>query len=145
MPKIIVSYRRQDSAATAGRIYDHLVNHFGEGAIFMDVDAIPFGTEFRTHIQAELLASDILLAVIGPNWFARSPDGRNRIDDEADPVRVEVETALRNGITIVPILIDDTPMPGASQLPEALREFAFLNAAPIGPCRASIRRVRHSH
>ena len=131
MPKIVVSYRRSDSAATAGRIYDHLLNQFGAGHVFMDVDAIPFGTDFRTHIRSELLLSDILLAVIGPNWLGPTRDGWRRIDDEADPVRVEVETALRHGIAIVPVLIDGTAMPGANQLPEALKDLAFLNAAPV--------------
>lgn len=131
MPKIIVSYRRSDSSASAGRVYDHLLSHFGEGSVFMDVDAIPFGTDFRTHIRSELLLSDILLAVIGPRWLGPGPDGRNRIDDEADPVRVEVETALRHGLTIVPVLIDGAGMPGAGQLPEPIRALAFLNAAPV--------------
>jgi predicted enzyme related to lactoylglutathione lyase len=131
VPKIVVSYRRSDSSGQAGRIYDHLLSHFGEGAVFMDVDAIPFGTDFRTHIRSELLLSDILLAVIGPRWLGTGADGSRRIDDEADPVRVEVETALKHGIAIVPVLIDGTPMPGASKLPEALKELAFLNAAPV--------------
>lgn len=131
MPKILVSYRRQDSSATAGRIYDHLVEHFGQDSVFMDVDAIPFGSDFRTHIRSELLKSDILLAVIGPNWLGRRPDDTHRIDDTADPVRVEVETALKHGIMIVPILVDGTPMPGTLQLPEPLRDLAFLNAAPV--------------
>lgn len=131
MPKIIVSYRRSDSSATAGRIYDRLLTYFGEGSVFMDIDAIPFGTDFRTHIRSELLLSDILLAVIGPHWLGQGTDGTNRIDDEADPVRVEVETALRHGITIVPVLIDGTTMPAAGQLPEPLKDLAFLNAAPV--------------
>ena len=129
--KIIVSYRRSDSSATAGRIYDRLVSQFGQGSVFMDVDAIPFGTDFRSHIKSALLGSDIVLAIIGPNWLGPLSDGTRRIDDEADPVRVEVETALANGITVVPVLIDGTPMPGSNQLPEPLKPLAFLNAAPV--------------
>ncbi len=131
MPKIVVSYRRSDSSATAGRIYDHLLSHFGAGSVFMDVDHIPFGTDFRTHIQSEMLRSDVLVAIIGPRWLGAGPDGQTRIADEADPVRVEVETALRHGITIVPVLVDATPMPTAAQLPEGLKALAFVNAAPV--------------
>lgn len=131
MPKLIVSYRRSDSAASAGRIVDHLVAHFGQNSVFLDVENIPFGTDFRTHIRNELLHSDVLLAVIGPRWSGAGPDGRTRLDDESDPVRVEIQTALRSGITIVPLLIDDATMPTANQLPEALRDLAFLNAAPV--------------
>ena len=129
--KILVSYRRSDSSATAGRIYDHLVHRFGQNSVFMDVDAIPFGTDFRSHIKDALLDGDILLAIIGPNWLGVSPDGSRRVDDEADPVRVEVQTALANGVKVVPILVDGAPMPGAGQLPEPLKDLAFLNAAPV--------------
>ena len=49
MSKIFLSYRRQDSAGIAGRIYDRLRAHFGDDAIFMDIDNIPFGVDFRVH------------------------------------------------------------------------------------------------
>ena len=64
----------------------------------MDIDNIPFGTDFRHHIKGVLLEGDIVLAVIGPRWLGPSAEGRNRILDEADPVRVEVESALAGGI-----------------------------------------------
>ena len=51
MPKIFLSYRRQDSVGVAGRIYDRLRAHFGDDAIFMDIDSIPFGVDFREHID----------------------------------------------------------------------------------------------
>jgi hypothetical protein len=37
--KIVISYRRDDSAATVGRIYDRLVIRFGCGVAFNDIDA----------------------------------------------------------------------------------------------------------
>jgi hypothetical protein len=51
MPKIVISYRRQDSEAIAGRIRDRLAGHYGAESIFMDIDNIPFGTDFREHIR----------------------------------------------------------------------------------------------
>ena len=131
MARIIVSYRRSDTAAIAGRIFDRLAAHYGEEQVFMDVDKIPFGTDFRKHIQEVLRAGDVLLAVIGPGWLGNSADGRSRIMDAADPVRVEVETALRQGITVIPVLVDDAAMPAAAELPESLADFAYLNAAPL--------------
>ena len=130
MSKIIVSYRRSDSAAIAGRIFDRLTSHFGEELVFMDIDKIPFGTDFRKHIQGVLEGGGILLAVVGPNWLGKTTDG-NRMKDEADPVRVEVEAALRQGMTVLPVLVDGAAMPGAADLPESMREFAFINAAPV--------------
>src|SRR5262245_17340226 len=124
MAKIVVSYRRADSAAIAGRIFDRLVSHYGEDAVFMDVDDIPFGIDFRQHIKGVLESCDVLLAVVGPRWAGLSAEGA-RIKDAADPVRVEVESALQRGLPVIPVLVDGARMPAASELPEALQPFAF--------------------
>ena len=57
MPKIIISYRRADSGVITGRIRDRLAQHYGDDAIFMDIDNIPFGMDFRKNI-AEALAKN---------------------------------------------------------------------------------------
>ena len=131
MSKIIVSYRRSDSAAITGRIFDRLVDRYGEESVFMDIDRIPFGTDFRHHIQDALRGADVLLAVIGPAWLGKTADGKSRIIDEADPVKVEIEAALKQGLTVIPVLVDNATMPGAADLPESIRDFAYINAAPI--------------
>ena len=94
MPKILISYRRSDTAGVAGRIFDRLVARFGHDSIFMDVDHIPFGIDFRDHIRETLLAGDMLLAIVGPRWLGPREGARARMHDENDPVRVEIETAL---------------------------------------------------
>jgi hypothetical protein len=66
MSQIVISYRRADSDAIAGRMRDRLANHFGENSVFMDIDSIPIGMDFRQHIQDTLARCDILIAVIGP-------------------------------------------------------------------------------
>ena len=43
--RIFISYRRIDTSYAAGRIYDRLGAHFGEDAIFMDVDTIEGGLD----------------------------------------------------------------------------------------------------
>ena len=68
MPTIAISYRRSDSSAIAGRIFDRLTAHYGEDAVFMDIDNIPFGTDFRSQIYDVLQRTDVVLAVIGANW-----------------------------------------------------------------------------
>ena len=131
MATILISYRRSDSKGISGRIFDKLSEHFGADSVFMDVDNIPFGIDFREHIADILARSDILLAIVGPDWPGRREDGTRRIDDEADLVRVEVESALQRGIPVIPVLVDRAPMPPVSDLPESLRSFAFRNAAEI--------------
>ena len=145
MSKIIISYRRADSAAISGRIFDRLAGHYGEDAVFMDVDKIPFGTDFRDHIRKVLAGGDILLAVIGPSWLGKASDGTSRIKDEADPVRVEIESALRQKTRIIPVLVDGASMPSVADLPDPLRDLAYLNAAPIDvgrDFRARLHRTR---
>ena len=84
-PKIIVSYRRTD-AAMAGRIFDRLVQRFGKKSLFIDIDNIPFGGDFRRHIDDALKSSDLLIALVGPRWAGG--EGKDaKITREADPVR----------------------------------------------------------
>jgi Polyglycine hydrolase-like, structural repeat/TIR domain len=131
MPKITISYRRADSDAIAGRIRDRLARHYGDRAVFMDIDSIPFGIDFREHIQSELANNDVLVAVIGPNWLGAGEGGRLRIAEETDPVRIEVETALARKIPVIPVLVQGAAMPRPDELPDTMKSFAFHNAAQV--------------
>jgi len=131
MPKITVSYRRDDSEAITGRIFDRLVAHYGKTAVFRDIDNIPPGVDFRKHIDEALEETDVLIVVIGRRWVGSAKPGNVRIHDEADPVRIEVETALKRNIAIIPVLVGDTRMPSSAQLPASLKEFTFRNAVRI--------------
>src|SRR5262249_28534507 len=133
MPTIVISYRRADAAGTAGRMFDRLKAHFGDGSVFMDIDRIPAGANFRQHIKGILTSSDIVLAIIGPRWMGDG--GRRRISDDGDLVRFEVETALEEGIPLIPVLVDHATMPATRDLPDSLREIADLNAAEVSPGR----------
>ncbi len=95
MPKIFISYRRDDSAAHAGRLYDRLEYHFGQGQVFMDVDAIKPGVNFIETVQQAISECDGLVAVIGSDWLqVTDASGARRLDDPADFVRLEIATAL---------------------------------------------------
>src|ERR1700733_5151454 len=145
--KIVISYRWADSDAIAGRIRDWLAGRYGDDAVFLDVDSIPFGKDIRQHIQEALAQSDVLIAVVGPQWLGEDEGGHYRISDETDPVRIEVETALQKGIPIIPLLVSNGRMPSAMHLPESLKEFAFINAAPIDSGRdfhLHIERLLHT-
>ncbi len=131
MPRIAISYRRDDSAAITGRIFDRLVAHYGGDSVFRDVDNIPLGVDFREHINTVLARTDITLVVVGKRWFGPLPRRRRRIDDPADPVRVEVETALRNGMPVVPVLVEGGAMPNVDQLPDSLKEFVYRNGLEV--------------
>jgi hypothetical protein len=132
-PRIFISYRRDDSQADTGRIYDRLVARLPPGCVFRDVDSIPAGEDFRQVLTDAVGGCDIVLVVIGPRWLtARGPNGR-RLDDPADFVRIEVEAALRLGVRVVPVLVGNAAMPGAAELPPALEQLSFRNARVVRP------------
>ncbi len=131
MSRIVISYRRADNEAIVGRIRDKLASHYGESAVFMDVDSIPFGVDFRKHIETVLHQGEVVLAVMGPNWIGPVDGGRPRIFEETDPVRIEVETALQRGIPVVPVLVNGAAMPKPADLPDAIRNLSFRNAAEV--------------
>ena len=114
----------------AGQIFDRLVQRFGKKSLFIDIDNIPFGGDFCRHIDDALKSSDLLIALVGPRWAGG--EGKDaKITREADSVRVEIETALKQNITGPPVLLDAARMPEPSELPESIREFAYRNAAEV--------------
>jgi hypothetical protein len=131
MSRIIVSYRRSDTAATAGRIFDRLVDRYGEASVFMDIDTIPLGVHYEEHIRDVLRGADVVLAVIGPSWRGQSADGSSRIMAASDPVRFEIETALQCKVPVIPVLVDGAPMPRPEEVPEPMRAFCYFNAATV--------------
>jgi TIR domain len=131
MRQIALSYRRADSAAMTGRIFDELSRHFGMNDVFMDIDAIPLGIDFRNYIDDALKQAKVVVVIVGPRWLGTKRAGQYRIMEETDPVRIEVETAMRLRIPVVPVLVDGAQMPRSADLPESLRDFSFKNAAEI--------------
>jgi hypothetical protein len=131
MPRISISYRRADSAGITGRIFDRLRLKYGSESVFIDIDSIPLGSNYKNHIDDTLRATDVLLVIIGPRWLGERPAGGARIGEVNDPVRLELEAALRYGRLIIPVLADGATMPPPDALPESLREFPYINAAAI--------------
>jgi len=133
MPRVSLSYRRTDSADITGRIFDRLAARYGKPAVFRDIDNIPVGADFRSHIAQELKKSDVLLAIIGPDWLGSSNEQTciRRIDEPHDLVRIEIETALHSSITIIPVLVRSGQMPTSSQLPVGLQPLSHRHAIQI--------------
>ena len=135
MTKIFLSYRREDSADVVGRIFDHFEHRFGRDRLFLDVDAIRFGEDFRHRIGEVLDQTAVLLAIIGDRWLDASdeaqPTGPRRLDDPNDYVRIEISSALERGITVVPVLVGKARMPHVAQLPVHLAELSYRNAAEV--------------
>lgn len=132
MSGIFISYRREDAGGSAGRIYDRLSMRFGKENVFMDVDAIEPGEDFIEAIEKRVGSCDALIAVIGPKWLnCQDEGGHRRLDDPNDFVRIEVASALKRGVRVVPALVDGAHFPRAEDLPEALAPLTRRNALEI--------------
>lgn len=133
-PMIFLSYRRDDSEHITGRIRDRLSTHFGDHAIFRDVDSIPAGMDFVRKVEETIRAARILVAIIGPHWAdATDRQGRRRLEQIEDPVRFELETAVAVGLPLVPVLVNNARMPEREALPESLAGLPTINAVIIPP------------
>ena len=131
MAKIAISYRRSDSQDITGRIFDRLAQQYGKDTVFRDIDSIRPGIDFRTQIADALTATDVLLVIVGPRWLGRGEGVDSRMDNESDPVRVEVEMALKRDIPVIPVLVSGMKMPEAGELPATLKDFAFRHAVEV--------------
>jgi hypothetical protein len=127
--KIFICYRRSDSAAIAGRLRDLLATSWGSESVFMDVDSIRPGADFVASITQEVGSSGVVLALIGKTWLeVRDKNGRRRIDNSHDHLRLELETALKRPAELIPVLIDDATMPEESDLPLTIAPLARRQA-----------------
>jgi len=130
--KIFVCYRRSDSPGFAGRVSDTLSDYFGKHRIYRDVKDIKLAVDYKDDINKKLAECGAVLVLIGHGWLdAEDADGKRRLDDPKDDVAHEIATALQTDVTVLPVLIGDTVMPGADQLPEKLEELPRRNAITI--------------
>jgi len=133
---VFISYRRSDTAAYTGRLYDYLTDHFHRDSIFVDLDDIAAGDRFPDVLDRALATSSMMLVMIGPSWSTvKGHDGVARLMNADDWVRTEVATALERDITVVPVLVGGASMPEIEDLPEELYELRSRNAHELSDKR----------
>jgi len=139
MNGIYISYRRTESAAYAGRLFDHLSQHFGPSSVFMDIQGgITRGQEFPRAIESALNACNAALVIIGYNWATcTGKDGQRRLDDPNDWVRIETAAALRRNVLVIPVLVDGASLPDPANLPEEIRPLCQRHACELTDSRWS--------
>jgi len=131
---VFISYRREGDAAIAALVQNSIESGFHgshdiEVKTFLDVRQ-RLGVDWAQGIQAEVARADVVVAIIGPGWLAAHDQHyQRRIDQEDDWVRQELEMALTQKKTIIPLLVDGTLMPGA--LPASLAPMAASQGLPI--------------
>jgi tetratricopeptide (TPR) repeat protein len=140
--RIFISYRRTDAKADARSIYQRLQRDFGSQRLFIDVDSIGKGVDFRTELVTAVAATSVMMVLIGKDWLTACTDeGKRRLDDPADYVRLEIASALAAKKRVLPILIDGADMPAeASRL--AHDNFSSDMAGIIASVASTVPRSR---
>jgi hypothetical protein len=134
--RVFISYRREETAYPAGWLFDRLVDRFGRGQIFKDIDSIELGDDFVEVITAAVGSCDVLLALIGDRWLTIADgQGPARLEDPEDFVRLELEAALTRNVRVIPILVAGARMPRPDQLPPSLAKLARRQALELSPSR----------
>jgi hypothetical protein len=132
MPSVFISYRRDESAGYAGRIHERLSSVLGNRSVFMDLDDINPGADFVKTIEGSLGTCDAVLVLIGRRWLDyRGADGRRRLDDPGDFVRIEVAAALERNVRVIPVLLNKASMPAETELPADLARLSRLQALEL--------------
>jgi TIR domain len=130
--RVFISYRREDTADAAGRVYDRLSAWLSKSNVFFDVSTIRGGEDFEKKISSEIGRSDTALIFIGSKWLEPvQPTGESRIWEADDHVRGEVRAALARPILVLPVLVAGARMPDPKLLPEDIRGITTKNALPL--------------
>jgi hypothetical protein len=120
---IFFSYRREDTKLMIAG----LVRDLGQRKVlrrvdlFLDLNDIVPGAEWRRVLDTELQRCDVVVALIGPDWLS------SRLWEADDMVRWEIATALRRGVPVLPVLADAS-LPRASELVPDLRDLTAREA-----------------
>ncbi len=129
MSGIFISYRREDSAGHAGRLFDRLKHDLPQATVFIDAELIASGDDFARTIEGMLQQCEACLVVIGRRWLTTADQyGQRRLDKADDWVRTEVGAALTRGTHVIPVLVDGASLPDAQALPGELVRLNSLQA-----------------
>lgn len=115
---VFISYRRNEAAAYAGRLYDRLAARFGREKVFIDTELenVDLGEDFVEAITSAAESCAVMVVLISRQWLRSEVKRAGR----PDYVRLEVSKALERKIRVIPILIQGATMPEPEELPEDL-------------------------
>ena len=129
--RIFINYRHEDTRGDARSLFERLNTNFPK-QVFMDVSKLEPGEDFVEAIEREVASCNALIVLIGKQWLTLiAEDGRRRLDDPADFVRLEIATALRRKTLVIPALVGGASMPALDSLPEDLHPLTRRQALHI--------------
>lgn len=118
---ICISCRRDETAYPARMLYRRLIGRFGDDQAFMDVDSIESGDDFAEIINDAVGSFAAFIALIGDRSLTLAiEDGKRRLDNAKDFVRLEIDVAIKRNIRVVPVLVKKAKLLSNSDLPPSL-------------------------
>jgi hypothetical protein len=130
--KIFINYRRGDEPGYVQALYGHLEQAFRSERLFRDVDGIEPGLDFVRVLEEQVAECDLMISVIGKGWLdARDETGERLLFDPDDFVRIEIESALKQGKRVIPVLVGEARMPRSNELPETMKPLTRINAVRL--------------
>jgi hypothetical protein len=133
---IFINYRKDDSNWNAVALFNELQKYFPRESIFKDSINIDFGKVYQDEINNALQACDVLLVLIGRQWLnIQDKNGKRRLDNPKDLLRIEIATALQRNIRVIPVLFDNVEMPEEDELPENLKTLSHRQFVSISSTR----------
>ena len=135
--RIFVSYRRHgEGAGYGGRLADSLLTYFGGEQCYIDIEHIEPGVDFIQSIEEAISACEVLIVVIGPDWTKQiDKSGQVRLNSSKDWVRIEVSTALKRNIRVIPVLVSGAKLPTEDELPDDLKALCRRQAHELSDTR----------
>lgn len=130
--RIVISYRRADSASSADLLATSLRQYFGD-QVFLDVGQIDPGRDWQADIARAIDTASAVIVMIGPQWMGPADDPR--ILQANDVVRFEVGRALSHGKPVFPVLVGNARIPTAAELPADLATLSALEAVGLSEGR----------
>lgn len=113
----------------AASVHYAFKQHFGADRVFFDINSMRPGARYPDELRNALARSSVLLAVIHRNWVA---DLQVRYGGRTpDWVLFEIATALRTGMVVVPVLLDDAQLPAPEELPDEISDLANRHACVL--------------
>jgi tetratricopeptide (TPR) repeat protein len=139
---IFISYRRSDiPVEQVNLIHEALENEFGRNTVFLDTADIHSGEKWKKILTDEGANAKVCLVLIGPNWLVKDTSGVNRILQEGDWVRQEIEFAIKKNLRIIPLLVNGGKRPSPDDLPDSLKSFNDSQVLKLNTAEWSIYKV----
>jgi hypothetical protein len=110
--RVFICYRRDDGEF-ARNIERELARCFGADNVFLDTDQIRGGEQWKRRVLEVLESKPVVVTLITTRWNSRR-GGKPKLLDGADHIRFELETALGQGLDVVPVLHERAHWPKSS-------------------------------